>query len=250
MKKILSLILVMILAFSVIALAACQPADDGTIDTLAGKTPEELYQLSQEKLREATSYSVYSAQVITMTYGGQSMVMNQTVNSKVNGDNTYSKVENDTSPANNMEAWYIDGTVYGITQGMKIKSNITKEEYMEKYMGTDPSESTLLDIPQSWFENIVFEKEGDGWALNFVVSGEKYTQVFKNIGLQGATISGDVNYKMIFTADGELVKLVTSFDMLVQGVTAHCDSISEITIGAVTVTAPENPDSFQYVTLN
>ena len=247
MKKILTLVLCIALLASMLSLVSC--SDENTADTLAGKTPEELYEASQVQLREASSYTVVANQDIIMSVGDQSMTMKQLVESKINGDNSYVKTQNDFDSSLNMEAWYVDGTVYANAFGQKLKANITKAEYMEQYMNADPSESTLLDIPESWFENIKFEKDGEGWVLNFVVSGEKYTETFANVGMQGAVISGEVSHKVFFDADGNLVKVVTSFDMTVSGVSAHCDSISTVTIGEVAISAPADASTYQEVSL-
>ena len=254
MKKIISLLLALTLAFSMLALVSCNSSDDDsngggkTVEKLAGKTPEELYELSRTKLAAATSYSVDSQQVITMSSAGESMTMNQTVVTKVNGNDSYMKSNNDTESSANMEVWYVDGMIYSSMLGMKIKAEMDKDAYMEEYMGTDPSETTLLDIPESWFENIKFEKEGDKWVLKFVVSGAKYTEVFENVGL-GGEITGDVIYKLYFDGEGNIEKMSTVFDMTMMGIQAHCDSVSYIKLENVTITPPADADSYQLTTM-
>ncbi len=254
MKKLLALILC--IALALFAFASCDPStggDENLQETLNGKTPDELYEISQTKLKEATSFYVKSTQDIVMyaTNGEQTQTftITQLVESKVDGDNSYVKTSNNMDDSLNMEAWYVDGVVYGNTAGQKIKVNITKQEYMEQYMGTDPSESTLLDIPESWFENVKFENEDGVWALNFIVSGEKYTEYYENIGLAGE-INGDITYKIIFDEDGNMQKITTSFDMTISGVSAHCDSVSIVTIGDVEVTPPADADSYIPVSIN
>ena len=279
MKKLLSLLLALTLVFSVFALSSCNKDDSDdkndssnnngnnngndngndnnggnnngtgniTAETLAGKTPEQLYELSQTKLAEATSYSINATQVITMVYGSEEMAINQTVISTVNGDNTYSKVYSDMGLMD-MEVWYVDGMLYSSMGGTKVKAPMDKDAFMEEYMGTDASEETLLDIPTSWFSNVKFEKEDTKWVLNFVISGDKYNEMFDNIDL-GGEIVGDVIYKLYFDDDGNIEKMVTIFDMSIEGVNAHCDSVSYITIGNVTVTPPADADSYTLTTL-
>ncbi|MBQ7778943.1 MAG: hypothetical protein IJ404_00465 [Clostridia bacterium] len=249
MKKLLLILLALTLAFSSFSLVSCDKEDGKKfIETLKGKTPEEIYELSRTKLKDATSYSVTASQVITMTANGQTLTMNQSVISKINGDNSYVKMTNDYTSSANMEAWYVDGIVYSSMAGVKAKAEISKEKFMEEYMNTDPSESTLLDIPESWFADIKFEADGKGWALNFVVDGEKWSEVLGNVGL-GGTISGNVNYKLHFDDDGNIEKLTTTFDMTVSGVKASCVSESIIKIENVTITPPEDADSYQTVVL-
>jgi hypothetical protein len=248
MKKFLSLLLALILVFSMFTLASCDQNDkddddDETVETLDGKTPEELYALSQTKLKEATSYTVTATQVITMSVEDETMTMNQEVISKLDGDNSYVKSTNDMTSDANMEAWYVDGIVYASMMGVKAKAYVDKEEFMQKYMGKDPSESTLLDIPESWFEDIEFEKDGKSWALKFTVKGEEYTKYFANVGL-GGTINGNVKHQVFFDSNGNLEKITTVFDMTIQGIDAHCVSTSTVTIGSVTINPPADADSY------
>ena len=256
MKKIFTLLLCIALLGSMLMLVSCdkdKDDDEKYSDTLNGKTPEELYEFSQVQLKEAKSYSVATSQEIEMDIEGEKINIVQRIDSKVNGDNTYMNMvsENDMYPSGNitMESWYVDGVCYAKSGSEKVKATISKAEYMEKYMEADPSESTLLDIPESWFEDVKFEKKGDYNILKFVVSGEKYTALFGNIGLNGAEIDGDVEYRIYFDDDGNLTKLVAEFDMNVMGYTAHCESVSLITIGDVTVTPPSDADKYQEVVL-
>ncbi len=251
MKKILLILLALTLAFSSLALVSCDKEEDGAnfVATLNGKTPKELYELSREALREAKSYSVTASQVITMTANGQKLTINQTVISKLNGDNSYMKATNDYVSDANMEAWYVDGIVYSSMAGVKAKAEITMEEYMQNYMGKDPSESTLLNIPESWFKDIKFREEKYGWSLNFVVDGTKYTEFFGNLGLN-VSVSGNVKYTIFFDEDGNVEKLNSVFDANASGVKAHYVTESIIKIEPVTITPPADADSYQSVTLN
>ncbi len=250
MKKLLALILCIVL--SVFAFASCNGNDtDGTggVETLVGKTPEQLYEFSQEKLADATSYSVKATMdfVVRSTDPTQTETFTMAISSesKINGEDVYMNVYNDIEPSANMEVWYVDGVIYANSGGVKGKATVDMDAFKQQYMNIEPSESTLLDIPQSWFEDIKFEKDGDSWVLNFVVSGEKYTQVYENIGLPGATIMGDVSYKMYFDNDGNIQKLVASLDMSIgETATAHAESVSIITIGEVEITAPADADSY------
>ncbi len=245
MKRIITFLLCIALAVSMLALVSCEGGN--TASTLDGKTPEELYEASQQKLKEADAFYVSATQTIVMSAGGESMDFVQLVESKISGDDLYMKTSNDLDPSIAMEVTYVDGVMYGEIGGSKVKGTFDKEAFMNQYIKEDPSESTLLDIPESWFENIKFEKEGNGWALKFVVSGDKYTEVYANLGVEGATIVGDVDFRIYFDNDGNLEKLVASIDMEVLGVSAHCDSVSLITIGDVEITAPEDADTYREV---
>ena len=250
MKKIISLLLALTLALSLLALTSCNKGDDddngsnnsNTATTLAGKTPEELYEISKTKLEEATNYSVNASQVIKMTYNGEEITTNQTVICTVSGDNSYSKIYSDMAGMN-MEVWYVDGMLYSSLAGIKTKAPMDKDAFMEEYMGADASENTLLDIPESWFKDIKFEKEDTKWVLNFVITAEKYNEILDNADI-GGEITGDVICKIYFDNEGNIEKMITTFDMTTMGVTAHCDSVAYITIGNATVTPPADADSY------
>ena len=263
MKKLLSVLFVFTLLVSTLALASCDGGSSGggsgrknEVEELNGKTPEEIYEAAAEALAEAPSYEVVSSQVIEMTatYEGETetMEMVQEVVTRVNGDNTYSKIVSENPYANtSMEAWYVDGVVYANSDGTKVKTNLTKEEYMEQYMNADPSESTLLDIPKSWFEDIKFEEDDGEYSVEFVISEEKYNELLGNLGLDIVAIDGDVEYTVYFDEDGNLTHILTEFDMDVSamgvGVEAHCVSTSVIKMSDVKVTAPADADSYRLV---
>ena len=257
MKKISALILITALLLSLLALSSCNnggnegegagegntPPNSNVTDTLAGQTPEQLYQSVKDKLADAKSYVVDSTQVIVMTQGEENMTMNQTVINKVDGDNNYIKMYNDMTTAANMEIWYVDGIIYTSTASGKIKAPVDKEDFMQNYMDKDPSESTLLDIPESWFEGISFEKETDEWVLKLTISEEKYEMYFSNIGL-GADIIGDVQYNVYFDEEGNLQKITTVVDYTVEGIHCHCDTLSLVSYENIEITAPADADSY------
>ena len=277
MKKILALLISVILVFSLAFLTSCDgntggEGGEGNIETLAGKTPEELYNASVEALSNATSYEVIGENEIEMDMSVEGasifVVMNQSTHSKVNGDDVHTKVTSTTDMIQNgqttslgdvapMETWYIGGVCYTDMQGVKVKSTVDKETFMQEYMGKDPQESTLMDIPESWFKDINFEEsEEGGYVLNMVVSGEEFTQYMGNIFEDteyNFQIVGDVNYKIYFDSEGNLTKITADFDMSysISGVdgTATCHSVSKVSIKEVEVEGPANPDEFQEVEL-
>ena len=253
MKKILALLLSIALSLSMLMLVSCgEPEDGDTVETLNDMTPEELYAHCREKLQNATSYSIVATQRIKMTYQGEKITTNQKVTNKVDGDNYYTQIDSDSLMGTelDMEAWYVDGIMYINSAGTKIKGEFDQDAFMQEYMGTDPSESTLLNIPESWFEDIVFERDDDLWVLSFDISGEKYNEMLNNVGLGSAEIVGDVIYKLYFDDDGNIEKLVSEFDMDVSGITARCDTESIITIEDIDINAPADADSYQTTKLH
>ena len=256
MKKILSLLMALTLVISMFALASCDNNDDGNpdvdaegLETLNGKTPEQIYGASMEAIKLADEYEIVSNQVIKMGYEGESFTMNQRVVSKIDGDNSYSKITDDMSNQES-ETWYVDGVVYAKEGNNKIKTNLDKEEYMQQYMGKDPTESTLLDIPESWFKDIRFFEKDGLYTMEFVISAEEYNELFANLGLGVASVNDDVVYTVYFDKGGNLSKIITEFTINVQGFSADCVSTSDVTLTDVTVTAPADADSYTYVELN
>jgi hypothetical protein len=122
---------------------------------------------------------------------------------------------------------------------------------MEQYMNADPSESTLLDIPKSWFEDVRFKEIDGEYKIEFDISGEKYNELLENLGLDIVQVDGNVKYSVYFDDDGNLTHIITEFDMdssaMGANVDAHCVSTSIIKLKNVTVTAPEDADSYQLV---
>jgi len=276
MKRIFAMLLSVVLVFSLAFMTSCgddgNDGADGSLERLAGKTPEELYDASAAALAMAGSYEVISENdiVMDMSVSGQEVfvVMKQSATSKINGEDTYMKSTStsemitmgQTTPLGDvapMEVWYIDGICYSYMMGVKAKAAVDKEQFAQKYMGKDPKESTLLDLPESWFEDIKFDLADDGYVLNMVVSGEEYTQfignVYEELGYDLA-IDGDVDYKIFFDKDGNLTKITADFNMIynIQGTsgTAKCNSVSKVSLKDVTVEAPANADEFQEVELD
>ena len=110
MKKIAYLVLAVILAFSTAVLSSCNQNENTdseieTLETLAGKTPEELYSISRSKLAIATEYSVVTNQVITISGAGDTMTVNQNIISKINGDNIYVKTSDDDFDVEALTLW-------------------------------------------------------------------------------------------------------------------------------------------------
>ena len=254
MKKLSSLLLITALLISLLAFTSCNngtdegaegatPPESNITDTLAGQTPEQLYQSVKDQLAEAKSYVVDTRQVLVMTSGEETYTVNQSVISKVNGDSNYVKTYNDMTTAANIEVWYVDGIIYSNTAAGKIKAPVDKEVFMQNYMDKDPSESTLLDIPESWFEGMNFEKETDHWVLKMTISEEKYEMYFSNVGI-GTDIMGNVQYNVHFDEEGNLEKITTVFDYSIQGITCHADSVSIVSYENVEITAPEDADSY------
>ena len=248
MKKVLVLVLCMLLCMSMFLVGCSKEETVENLEKLAGKTPEELYDAAVEALKSADGFEAVSTQKIVMSAQGQKMTMNQEVLSKQNGYDMYFKSENDMAPTAEMEVTYVDGVYYLVQNGKKVKKEISHEEMdqlvSQIYGSGSVADQTLLNIPESWFEDISFEKDGSSYTLTFIVAAEKYTEMVSNAGLPGATFTSDVEYVVYFDADGNLEKTVATFSFEVSGVKCDAVSTSIITIGNVEITAPADADSY------
>ncbi len=255
MKKRIAWILSVILTLSLCtaSMTSCL-GEDSALD---GQTPLEAYTAALEAINTSKNYEMVSEQEISMkmNVAGQTVdqEQTQTIEQKMNGDNIYVKVG---GSALEMETWYVDGMLYTSTSGVKAKAKISLEEYQEQYMGE--SESTILDIPDDWFDGVKFETKDGKKCLEFAISGEQYSSlvgnVFDSMGLgeMDGSIS-DVTYCVYFDADGNISKILCDFSMefTMQGieVEATYHTVSTLKVGSVEeITAPADADSYTDVT--
>ena len=247
MKKLTALLLALFCVFSLFSMTACDEEGAKDLKALNGKTPEELYNFTLEKLANIQSYEMQTSQDIAIKGEASSMAMTTSIIAKVAGDNAYSKISaNIFGFQTDTETWYVDGVVYTSVLDEKTKATVSKQEFLDEYFNTDTEESSLLDIPKSWFKDITFKPDGDSYYLNFVVSGSEFNELFDDADLEEADINGDVSYKVYFDKEGNLSKIITTFDMTVDmglgtPVNASCVSTSHIRLDdTIVITAPED----------
>lgn len=212
------------------------------IEDLNGKTPEELYAAALESVKGLTNYEMTTTQVITMTYQGMSIPMTQVVVSKMDGQNIYLETTNDFESSQNMTAWYVDEWFYVIQENVNAKANITYQEMQEKYMPEGAtSDGALMNIPENWFKDIKFMKDGDKYYIELVVSGEEYLEYMQSTAL-GNQLQGvdDVIYRVYFDANGNLGDVVTEFAFAMDG-GIDCYAVSTATIENIGTTVIEAP---------
>ena len=242
MKKIVALMLVLACFFSLM-LVSC----DKELETLAGKTPEELYTETQEKLAGYTFFKTETTQDITMTMEGQTFTLKQDVVSIMDGENSYFKsyAKNIDGSEIKMEGYYVDGILYNVPN--KVYAELDFQDYVTDYLGGKEGESLLLNLPESWFKDVSFT-EGDGvYSLVFTISGDKYEEYFSKTGLAAtATEISDVAYTVNFNDKGDLVDIVTEFSMTVMGANATVVSKSVVILDGIEhITKPADADSYQ-----
>ncbi len=261
MKKLTALLLAFVMLLSTAALVSCgdeEPTTDGggntpakeTVDTLAGKTPKELYDAALAQVSTLTNFEMVSEQIIYLP--AYDISTNQSVISKVNGTDMYVKSTNDTTPDANMEVWYVGETYYGITQDVRFFAEITYDSLVEKYMPEGANaDSALMNIPEAWLLNAKFVKESDSsYYIEFIVSGAEYLEYMNSTGL-AAMVDGieNISYKIYFDGEGTLGDIITEFEMEVEGVAAEVKSVSAISaIGSTTITPPADTTGWQNLT--
>lgn len=176
---------------------------------------------------------------------GESQTVKQTITQSVCGDNSYFKLDGLESK---MEAYYVDGVVYAKTNGIKVKKEISKEEYYKEYLGDSANEDKILDIPESWFSGIVIKPDGDNYYLQFSIDGEKYSELIGKTGVS-VEISGDVDYRVYFDKEGNIIKMTTDFEMGIEGFMTSTKAVSIFkNIGTTEpIKAPADADSYSAV---
>jgi hypothetical protein len=198
-------------------------------------------------MAESKYFTSLSTQEITMVIDGEPFTFYQYAANIINEENYYILTANEIAPEAAIEAWYLDGTVYAIKDNSKFKTKITREEFMQKYMGKDPAESSILDIPESWFKDAKFEYDGEYWLLRFVFDGDKYTEYFGNVlggTLESAVVTDDVKYNIYFDSEGNIQQITNSVDLIINGYQTHLETVTEVTLEYIEIEAPKDPDSF------
>ena len=263
MKKLLAFLMCAILVCSCFAFTACKKDEDkedvttiiedvtdenGNLKTLGGKTPEQLYADASTLLKNATNFTLTAVQDIRIDMDGEIIEVKQTVVQEVDGDNSHYKTSSDMEGTES-EGWYVDGVIYAEMSGVKAKATISKKDYYEKFLGSSEEENKILDIPESWFSDIVIKQEGEEYYIQFSVSGEEYSKLLNKADLE-ATIKGNVDYKVYFSKDGKILRMESDFAMDVMGATAttHTESIFTEVGTTKKVTAPADGDSYTDVT--
>lgn len=187
--------------------------DDGGIEEeilelLEDKTPFEVYSSFNTKLEAtADNCTVTTSSVVntTMTVLGQNVdaVTDISLLTKTNGNNMYAKttsvtVASGVNAENVTEIWYVDGVLYKNDGSQKVKVAVTEEQARELVYGDAASESTVMDIPESWFEGVCFEKQADGnFIMKINMSGDRMEEAIDRLGLAaevGLEIS-DIKYE-------------------------------------------------------
>ena len=286
MKKILSLILVLVLALSAFTLASCEAEEkdskkkEKTVATLAGMTPEELYNATLELLNDASNYTSVSTQDISMkvSAGGETanVTMKQRIETKVSGlMNQYVYTENSTemtyqgqTKPQDGDSYYIyivDGMVYTnfnsatATSGSKIMYEISEDDIKQVLPSGSNADSPMAMLPPEFFEDTAFIENSDGtFTVKVTMSAEEYTEYFGGFNNGTAIGSADITIKKVvhkinFDVDGNLIDIVSniSMTMVIKGTAVDATAVSTTVISNIgttePITAPDDAGNHQYV---
>ena len=246
--------------------------DEDILETLNDQTPFEVYSSFGAKLEAVTGNCTVTSSSRTVT---TMVVMNQNIDAvtdismvvKTNGKNSYSKSTTSTSASGAnvetvMETWYVDGVIYTTDGTQKLKLEITEEEARELVYGDAAGESSIMDIPESWFEGVCFERQKDGtFVMKINMSGDRMEEAIDRLGLAtevGLEIS-DIKYEYKLDKTGMMLGCEAKYTMemsdasensLYSGSAEGTISTTYSNMGTTEeITAPADADTYTVVTL-
>ena len=172
--------------------------------------------------------------VISNTVGNE--VVSYTSVEKYDGDNAYSLVEADDTRE---EAWYVDGIFYAQYGDIKMKSYLSKAEYVATY-GSPFGVNEFFGVKRD--EVISISKNGN--TYNVVIDAAKYTERLAST-MPIEIIYTSITYTVELDGNGQLVSVGNEYTFAIDGVTTKGSTVSEITgVGETVVAAPTNADEF------
>lgn len=244
MKKIFAIVLAMAVLF---AFCACkseknedtEESETGVkaLDTLAEKTPKELYNEAMEYIKALTNYEIVIDSVYKTEYEGEtSEEVSNTVH-RSSGDTFYYCYKSE-----NYEEFFLhDGkTLYQTVNNVSEKKDISYADFMNEW-GSVTSEGMLIALDDSMLESKVFIPEGEEYYLDISISEDKYYEMTQ------ATIEKPVAYRVYFDGNGVFTRFSRTMvyyyyeSILVEDVV----KVALKNVGsAEPATTPENADLF------
>lgn len=245
--------------------------DEAILDKLNDQTPFEVYSSFGSKLEAVTgncTVTSSSKTVTTMVVLGQSIdaVTDISMVVKTNGNNQYSKSSTVTNASginvsNVMETWYVDGVIYTTNGDQKLKLEITEEQARELVYGEAAGENSIMDIPESWFEGVCFERQKDGnFVMKLNMSGDRMEEAIDRLGLAadaGLEIS-DIKYQYKLDKTGMILGCEANYtmEMVDSSENAYYTGSAEGTISTTysdmgsteEIKAPADADTYTVVT--
>ena len=286
MKKLLSLILALTLAFSAFAFTSCEEEKDSekkkdkTVATLQGKTPEELYNETLDLLNSTSNYTSVSTQDISMDASAEGITVHMTMKQRIETKatalmNQYTCVSSSTEMTyqgqtvpQDGDSYYIylvDGMLYTnfnsatATSGQKIKYVVTEETFDKVLPAGTSTDSPMAMLPEEFFEDTAFiPNDDDTFTVKVTMSAEEYNEYFGGFGQGTAIGNADIDIKKVvhkinFDADGKLIDIVSNIDMSINmdGAAVDATAVSTTVFSNIGTTepveAPADADSHQLV---
>ena len=185
MKKITSLVLVIIMTFSLFAFASCGNK----------RSPLDEYKQAFEKIKAMTAYDIEIVTEYAADYAGsvENTVMLEVY--RTDGETAYyNRKYNGTAVT---ECWYTGGIYYSINEGDKEKNAISKEQYALNY--AIGSSDVIFAIDDSAFEGKKFNKKDGVSYVSVDITPEEYA------AFSGITINDNAVCTIGFDKEGEIV---------------------------------------------
>ena len=210
MKKFLSIILALLL---IIALASCTTGGDETqsseteseymgdetvvetAETIAGKTPKELYTAALAKINAMTNFKLNIIDKTVTSYLGESYVDTYNNEYKTDGNAVYYTTQD-------YKVWFVGETLYTENSISKEKVSVSATEFNTNL--AIKKANLLFPITDYNFVNNNFVKNGDLYAFNFSITEEEYLQY------TGIETNDSVDCSAVFNAQGEIVSFSCS----------------------------------------
>ncbi len=210
MKKLLTIILALVLALSMVACTG-EPAETKSSEdiaeengeTLNYKTPMEVYNAAVTSLGALTAFEVAITEHQNVTYLEESFSETTAEGMyKTDGSIAYYK-------ANTDEMWYGSGNLYTSNTVSKEKNEMTKE-FFDKNVGLSTAD-ILLPLEEQHFFGVKFVAEGDYRYLDLNIIPDQYEE------MTGIEVEDVVGYRVTFDASGAFVSATRTTSYKTQG---------------------------------
>lgn len=237
MKRLLALFMAIILLFATVGCNnSIQEGKKGQ-ETLADKTPKELYAESVEYIKGLTNYEIVIQSDYKLTYGEETWDESSTTLHKSSGDSFYY-----LHKEGEQEAFYLhDGSMlYKKMNNIYEKDDIAYADFMEKWGGIN-RDGMLIELGDSSFDKKLFIPDGDKYYLEFFISKTEYAEI------TGGEVESPVEYRVHFDKDGHVISFYRAMTYYYDDVLLVEDkmTVNFQNVGTVEkVSAPENSDLY------
>ncbi|MBE6546394.1 MAG: hypothetical protein E7668_02995 [Ruminococcaceae bacterium] len=177
--------------------------------TVAGKTPMQMYTATQEQLLAMKEYEIEAVTNLKMSMAGITMDMKISQTIRNDGENAYHKAVVDGDPT---ESWYIDGLFYqryyddADVEQKIMQSGWTLDSFLNfnhVTVGVDDFGSYPQNII---FENDYFTWDGSHYVIEYSVPKEQAVKFLASFGLDtlGTVNEATMNFTLQFNVMGRL----------------------------------------------